>query len=614
MKTVSNCTIRDLVRRFPNTRSVLDRYGLKGCGGPEGPAESLRFFARAHGVELSTLLRELQDAVDKPEEISAPPAADPADTIYRRFFKAGIAVTLTAGAVWGALLLITIGLKGSFTAISIFDINAHGHAQIFGWVGLFVMGFAYQAFPRFKHTALWNPRLALLTFDLMLAGLILRVIGEPLHRFTPVFWLAVLGTVLEVVAISLFNVIIAATFRRSQNPFMPYDYYIGAAFFWFLAQAVLDLFHLYMTSAAPTKMALLAQVATWQAPLRDLQIHGFALTLILGVSQRFLLGMFGFPEISRCRAMGALAPLTAAVAGEALFFVLFRTTGQYLYAGLMYACMVTIAVSVVVLTCGWWTHLWGRPAGMPEEIASDRTDRSFKFIQAAYAWLYLSLAMLLFVPFYNRLTGQAFSHAFYGATRHAITVGFISMMILGVAAKVVPVLNGVDAHALSRLWLPFVLVNTGCLLRVSTQILTDLAPGAFSVIGLSGVLEVTGIAAWGIGLYRVMNRASSANERVGRRLPRPVSVDGEDKPGLVVDAAPELLKVFAQFGFAPLQNPLLRRTLARQISIRQACRMHGVDEKELLAALNAALSGDRFQSHPFPILNAPGIPEPSHRP
>jgi hypothetical protein len=415
----------------------------------------------------------------------------------------------------------------------------------------------------------------------------------------------VLGTVLEVLAISLFIVIIAATFRRSQNTLMPYDYYIGVAFFWFLAQAVLDLFHLYMTSVAPTKTALLAQVATWQAPLRDLQIHGFALTLILGVSQRFLLGMFGFPDISRSRALAALAPLTAAVAGEALFFVLFRTTGQHFYAGLMYACMAMIAVSVVVLTSGWWAHLWGRPAGVPGEIANDRTDRSFKFIQAAYAWLYLSLAMLLFVPFYNMLTVQSFSHAFYGATRHAITVGFISLMIVGVAAKVVPVLNGVDTRTLSQLWLPFILINTGCILRVSTQILTDLFPGVFSLIGLSGVLEVTGIAVWGIGLCGVMNRALSANERVGKHLPRPVSVDGEDKPGPIVDAAPELLKVFVQFGFAALQNPLLRRTLARQITIRQACRMQHVDEAKLLVALNTALNRGRGnQTVAFPILNS----------
>jgi hypothetical protein len=606
MTITATCTIRDLLVNFPNARSVLDRYGLRGCGGPEGPAESLGFFARAHDIELKTLLHELEQAIDRPEETSLPLVGTAADAIYRRFFKAGIAVTLTAGAVWGALLLVTIGLKRSFTAISIFDINAHGHAQIFGWVGLFVMGFAYQAFPRFKHTSLWNPRLALLSFYLMLAGLILRVIGEPLHQYAPLFWLGLFGTLLELVAIGLFIGIIAETFRRSQKELAAYDYYIGAAFLWFFVQAVLDLFHLYTTTTAPTKAALLTQVATWQAPLRDVQIHGFALTLILGVSQRFLHGMYGFPEIARRRALGVLAPLTAAVAGEAIFFVLFRKTGQHLYAGLMYACMMAIATSVLTLTRAWWPHLWTRPRGLTNEIASDRADRSFKFVQAAYTWLFLSLAMLLFVPFYNQLTRQAFSHAFYGATRHAITVGFISMMILGVAAKVVPVLNGVDTRTLSRLWFPFLLVNFGCLLRVSTQILTDLAPQAFSVIGLSGILEITGIAVWGIGLYRLMNR-TLVDERP-KVVSRPVSVGPDDKPGLIVEAAPELLEVFAQFGLVALQNLLLRRTLGHQITIRQVCRMHSLDEAGLLAALNMRLRQEhKNQVEYFPILHIPDV-------
>ena len=59
-----------------------------------------------------------------------------ADTIYRRYFLAGIAVVLSAGATWGAWLLWTIGLGGSFRAVSVHAINAHGEAQIFGWVGL----------------------------------------------------------------------------------------------------------------------------------------------------------------------------------------------------------------------------------------------------------------------------------------------------------------------------------------------------------------------------------------------------------------------------------------------------------------------------------------------
>ena len=54
--------IPDLLRSAPQVRPVLDRYGLRGCGGRLGPVESLGFFAQAHGVPLDQLLRELREA------------------------------------------------------------------------------------------------------------------------------------------------------------------------------------------------------------------------------------------------------------------------------------------------------------------------------------------------------------------------------------------------------------------------------------------------------------------------------------------------------------------------------------------------------------------------
>ena len=60
----------DLFRAHPETRIVFDRHGLRGCGGPLGPYESIRFFARAHGVDELTLLRELEQAVAAPRSQS----------------------------------------------------------------------------------------------------------------------------------------------------------------------------------------------------------------------------------------------------------------------------------------------------------------------------------------------------------------------------------------------------------------------------------------------------------------------------------------------------------------------------------------------------------------
>ena len=236
--------IPDLLAAAPQARAVLDRYGLRGCGGPLGPHESLDFFARAHEVPVERLLTELRAAV-------ARPAADPgdapapgrwsADAIYRPFFLAGIAVVLTLGAVWGAYLLVRIASAGKFTAVGLHEVNAHGHAQIFGWVGLFVMGFAYQAFPRFKHTSLRFPGLAWLSFGLMLAGVVARSLLEPLADGNgPLAWAAVAASAVEVVAIGLFVFGIAATWRASGKGLAAYDGYIAAALFWFLAQAVYE--------------------------------------------------------------------------------------------------------------------------------------------------------------------------------------------------------------------------------------------------------------------------------------------------------------------------------------------------------------------------------------
>src|SRR6185436_16561307 len=144
----------------------------------------LGFFAATHGVDDETLLAELKATVEESatarpaspgaDHVAASAVENVADTIYRRFFLGGIALILTAGATWGAYLLWQIGFAGKFTGVSVHHVNAHGQAQIFGWCGLFIMGFAYQAFPRLWHTDLVRPRLAVAAFLLMVGGLTLR--------------------------------------------------------------------------------------------------------------------------------------------------------------------------------------------------------------------------------------------------------------------------------------------------------------------------------------------------------------------------------------------------------------------------------------------------------
>jgi hypothetical protein len=556
--------IPDLLRTAPQVRPVLDRYGLRGCGGPQGPVESLGFFAKAHDVPLKRLLDELRAGLEHPEAAPPPVAGDGlADTIYRPFFKAGIVVVLTLGAAWGAYLLLRIAWVGSFTAAGLHEVNAHGHAQIFGWVGLFVMGFAYQAFPRFKHTTLSHPRLAHATLWLLLVGLACRSVLEPLAVSLP--WLvgpAVAASALEVVAIVLFAWVIVETWRRSGKPLAFYDWYIVNGLAWFIIQAVYESIYLAATLAATDREQLLRLVATWQAPLRDIQIHGFALLMILGVSQRLFHHFYGLPAPSPRVSRVALTLLNWAIAGEVAGLVLMRTVG-HAWVALWYGSVLLLGGAVVLLLVDW------RIFAKPQE-----SDRSLKFLRTAYVWLLVSLAMLALLPAYQfgllpRLAPESeaarigFSHAFYGATRHAITVGFISLMIVGVAAKVVPTLNGVDVRRLSPLWLPLLLINAGCALRVVTQILTDFTPDSFPFAGVSGLLEVAGLALWGAHLWGIMAGWASRPELGSLPGHVPVVVGEPIEQGHLVgevlDRYPQLLTTFLSFGFQPLANPFLRK-------------------------------------------------------
>jgi hypothetical protein len=272
------------------------------------------------------------------------------------------------------------------------------------------------------------------------------------------------------------------------------------------------------------------------------------------------------------------------------------------WAALWYVSVLALALATAILVRNWQIF------SPPED-----SDRSLKFLRVAYVWLFVSLAMLVLLPVDQILVtwlapgGEAarigFSHAYYGATRHAITVGFVSLMIVGVAAKVVPTLSGVDVRGLSRLWAPFVLINAGCLLRGVGQTLTDFSSLAFPVTGVSGLLEVTGLAMWGVHLVLIMagrprriKMATTAGETdLSRRAIQP-----QDQVAAVLDDEPRLLATFLANGFTPLSNPLARRTLARVVTLRQACRQLHLDEPRFVAELNDARA--RFRARELPTV------------
>ena len=429
------------------------------------------------------------------------------EKIHHYFFITALVTIFTLGCMWGAINLLLIGFEESFHGIDYSWVLAHGHAMVFGFVGLFIMGFSYRALPRFKGTALWNPRLALVTLPLMITGILLQTFAHVIVPRPPYLLLGVVAGLLQIVAVAIFVWVMLRTFREAPIK-RNNEGFIYAALGWFLLAAILNPVIFWLFESAATKEAFLFNVSSFNIPYRDIQTLGIAVVMILGVSLHILPHAYGFREPSKRWRRLLLWGVNGAVLFGIISFTAGMTTGVHWWHaanGISYIILLVAAIGTPIQF-----KLFSRlPAG--------NSDRSLKFIRAAYIWFIMAALLLAFGPYYMfgiylPMTGgeNPFSHAYFGAYRHALTVGFIMMMIVAISSKVVPGFAGLDARKTNSLWVVFILLNLGNTWRITSQIATDFFPEAFQLIGFSGFIELTALGLWGFELIR--------NIQVGKRI------------------------------------------------------------------------------------------------
>ena len=119
-----------------------------------------------------------------------PPANAPARTNQRVQIEAalqrvtavyvvtGLLFMLLPGTFLGVWNLISISGRQSLAALSPAWLQAHGHAQIFGWIGTFVIGIGYYSLCKMNHLPAAAVGRAWLTWGFWTAGLILRWVAN----------------------------------------------------------------------------------------------------------------------------------------------------------------------------------------------------------------------------------------------------------------------------------------------------------------------------------------------------------------------------------------------------------------------------------------------------
>jgi hypothetical protein len=119
------------------------------------------------------------------------------------------------------------------------------------------------------------------------------------------------------------------------------------------------------------------------------------------------------------------------------------------------------------------------------------------FVRLAYVWAVVAASLGIWAAAIED------SHGIWGASRHALTVGFLATMVFAVGQRILPAFAGMRPLFSTKLmFLSLLLLTTGCLLRVSSEILAyqGIAGWAWSWLPVSAVMEMSAVTIFALNL------------------------------------------------------------------------------------------------------------------
>ncbi len=444
-----------------------------------------------------------------------------ADTIPQQETFSRVVPILTSALLMGAgvgfvlatVLTLSLALHISFGTWWIATAQAHGHVQLYGWAGLFVIGVALHFLPRLRGTPLAMPRLVPWILTTVVAGLLLRTLSQPLFLITGSrIWaiLLISSGVLECAALVTVVSQVGLTAWRgpalvSRPAFVGvFPFLVGA----FCALGIASCVNLASVVQASTSNGLVP-ITTDNLNV-TLGLFGFLVPMALAMSAQSLpmyAGLEAFPRRILWPMAGVyFSGLVLASGGMLASSQKSDWTSILNGLGmLLMGIVILIFISVfmrMMRTRGRLPEKVARLAPSPEaaiqnyqqHVSNERKKYGpfVALVASAYIWALLS-SVLLIVDGFSTLFGYT-PFFVIDAIRHSLTVGFITLLICGISSRMIPGFSGgrIASPALvnATLWLG----NTAALLRVGSVLLaTVIAAISFAggslysiLFGLSG--------------------------------------------------------------------------------------------------------------------------------
>lgn len=427
------------------------------------------------------------------QDVSPRPPAHPAEVPYQLFLATALLLALSGGFMLAVALPVAAALEWNWGARWQELVQAHGQLQVLGFAGLFISGMAVRMMPRFSGRPLAYPLLARGVVPLIGGGVALRALS-PLVSADAVhgtFWI-VAAALLLAGSISFAAVILRTLLHpASKAEATGWFFALGAA-----ALAAAGTLNLVLTMRAVDDGVRLLPAAENNA-LLSIEISGFLLMFVGGVATRAVATLVGHPRsqsIARLAAV-ALAAGTAAHAGTILTAASRGASANMDRVGNV--ALVVVALSLLLVV--WATGIFHPRANRVAAASQDQ----FWFVRAALAWLVVSALLLGWYAAGALTNSEPLDQFELDAVRHALTVGVVTMMILGMAMLVVPEFAGRRLLHPHERWLTrsmLLALNAGVALRIWPALsgVDWLTADRYWPMAAAGVLATAVVAAFAL--------------------------------------------------------------------------------------------------------------------
>lgn len=401
------------------------------------------------------------------------------------YIVVGLFFLLLPGTFLGVWNLISISSRESLDRLPPAWIQAHGHAQIFGWIGTFILGIGFYSLSKMGSVAGFAVRRGWICLALWTAGLFLRWSST----ITEWQWQIALplASMLELAAFLIFFRTVSRH-RPARNPAAPrkrpepWMLVVIASTVGFLLSLIANL---VLTSYMAWNGEGPAIPHDADQRILILATWGFLVPAVWGFNSRWLPVFLGLKPPRSAGLFAALATAWLSVAAA---------LGGYLAVAV---ALMPIAAAVAIEALRVWD-----PA--IQEPKTQGVHPSFpSFVRGAYGWLLVASVLSICAVVWDRHGG------IWGASRHALTVGFLSTMVFSIGQRILPAFCGARVLFSPRLMLAsLLLLNAGCFLRVTSEIpaYEGLVHGAWAVLPVSAVIEMTAVTLFAINLLVTFSR------------------------------------------------------------------------------------------------------------